>query len=173
MIIRGKRLMPLLLAAAAALSFPSCSAEVGRFEVHNDKSSRSARQETTEETAATETTVTTTTEFVYRGNIYDTNYRLLTYGTYAYENEDQRLYGENCGYSFGNIISEASSGLDVALHDLLCTKNPTPVNDNNNVGESVRLTIDADKQTELCTYMANMGIAGSIVVMRTVGSIMA
>ncbi len=173
MIIRGKRLMPLLIAAAAALSFPSCSAEVGQFEVHNDKSSRSARQETSAETAAPETTVTTTTEFVYRGNIYDTNYRLLTYGTYAYENEDQRYYGEDCGYSFGNIISVASSGLDEALEGLLCTKNPTPVNESNNVGESVRLTIDADKQTQLCTYMAEMGMAGSVVVLRTDGSIMA
>ena len=81
MIIGGKRLLPMLIAAAAALSFPSCSAEVGQFEVRNDTSSRSARQETTDETAATETTVTTTTEFVYRGNIYDTNNRLLTYGT--------------------------------------------------------------------------------------------
>ncbi|MBP5580279.1 MAG: peptidoglycan glycosyltransferase [Ruminococcus sp.] len=174
MIIGGKRLMPMLIAAAAALSFPSCSAEVGQFEVRNDTSSRSARQETTDETAATEeTTVTTTTEFVYRGNIYDTNNRLLTYGTYANENEDQRLYGEDCGYSFGNIISEASAGLDNALKDLLCTKNPTPVNDKNNVGESVKLTIDADKQIELCTYMANMGMAGSVVVLRTDGSIMA
>ena len=174
MIIRGKRLMPLLIAAAAALSFPSCSAEVGQFEVRNDTSSRSARQETTEEQAATEeTTVTTTTEMVYRGNIYDTNRTLLTYGTYANGNQDQRLYGEGFGYSFGNIISETSAGLDSALSDLLRTKNPTPVNDNNNVGESVRLTIDADKQTALCTYMANMGIAGSIVVLRTDGSIMA
>ena len=91
MIIRGKRLLPLLTAAAAALSFPSCSAEVGQFEVRNDTSSRSARQETTEEQAATEeTTVTTTTEMVYRGNIYDTNNTLLTYGTYANGNQDQR-----------------------------------------------------------------------------------
>ena len=119
------------------------------------------------------TTTTTTTTMVYRGNIYDTNYRLVTYGTYANENEDQRLYGEGCAYPFGNIISDASAGFDDTFGDLMRVKNPSPVDGLDRVGQSVRLTIDADVQAALSNYMANMGMSGSIVVLRTDGSIMA
>ena len=175
--LRGKRLVSLLIAAAAAMSFPSCSSEVGQIEFQTNKSSDAgkdthgaqAAEVTTEET----TTTTTTTEPVYRGNIYDTNYNLITYSTVAEGGEEQRSYGEGYGYSFGNIISEASAGFDDVLGDLLRTKNKTPVNADNNVGQSIRLTIDSNVQTALCSYMANMGMAGAIVVMRTDGSILA
>ena len=177
MIFRGKRLIALLVSASAALSFPSCSAEVGQVKIHSDSGTSSQQQENNEAQAATTTeettTTTTTTTMVYRGNIYDTNYNLLTYGTYANDNEDQRLYGDGYSYSFGNIISEASAGLDDAVGDLLRAKNPTPVDGRENVGQSVRLTIDANVQTSLSSYMANMGIAGSVVVLRTDGSILA
>ena len=175
MIFRGRWLIP-LLAAAAVLSFPSCSAEVGKVTINRD-SDPSSQQEnigaqaatTTEET----TTTTTTTTLVYRGNIYDTNYNLITYGTYADENQDQRFYGEGCGYSFSNLISAASAGLDDVFGDILRTNNPTPVDGKANVGQSIRLTVDANVQNALSTYMANMGMAGSIVVMRTDGSLLA
>ena len=177
MIFRGKRLIALLVSASAALSFPSCSAEVGQVKIHSDSGTSSQQQENNEAQAATTTeettTTTTTTTMVYRGNIYDTNYNLLTYGTYANDNEDQRVYGDGYSYSFGNIISEASAGLDDAVGDLLRAKNPTPVDGRENVGQSVRLTIDANVQTALSSYMANMGIAGSVVVLRTDGSILA
>ena len=77
MIFRGTRLMVLLGAAAAAMSFPSCSAEVGQFEVHRNSDPINGTTVTTTET----TTTTTTTALVYRGNIYDTNLNLVTYGT--------------------------------------------------------------------------------------------
>lgn len=177
MIFRGKRLIALLVSASAALSFPSCSAEVGQVKIHSDSDTSSQQQENNEAQAATTTeettTTTTTTTMVYRGNIYDTNYNLLTYGTYANDNEDQRLYGDGYSYSFGNIISEASAGLDDTVGDLLRANNPTPVDGRENVGQSVRLTIDANVQTALSSYMANMGIAGSVVVLRTDGSILA
>ena len=177
--VRGIKIVPLLVAAAAALSFPSCSAGVGQVSFHGEKNNDSAKKNesvqqtavTTEET--TTTTTTTTTTMVYRGDIYDTNYRLVTYGTYANNNEDQRFYGEGCAYPFGNIISDASAGLDDTLGDILRVKNPSPVNDHEAVGQSIRLTMDADVQTALTNYMANMGMAGSIVVLRTDGSIMA
>ncbi|MCR5599634.1 MAG: peptidoglycan glycosyltransferase [Ruminococcus sp.] len=177
--IWGRRLVPLLVAAAAVLSFPSCSAEVGQVSFHGEKNNNSAKKKksepqttaTTEET--TTSTTTTTTALVYRGNIYDTNYKLVTYGTYAGENDDQRLYGEGCGYSFGNIISDASAGFDDTFGDLMRVKNPSPVGDNNMVGQSIRLTLDADVQSALSNYMAEMGMAGSIVVLRTDGSVLA
>ena len=170
MIFRGTKLLTLLGAAVAAMSFPSCSAEVGQFEVHRNSGSETSG--TTVTTAET-TTTTTTTALVYRGNIYDTNLNLVTYGTYADPDSDQRIYGENCGYSFSNLISEASNGLDEALADLLKKANPTHVSAEREVGSSVRLTIDSEVQTALCSYMANMGMSGSIVVMRTDGSILA
>ncbi len=169
MIFRGTRLMVLLGAAAAAMSFPSCSAEVGQFEVHRNSDPINGTTVTTTET----TTTTTTTALVYRGNIYDTNLNLVTYGTYADPDADQRLYGENCAYSFGNIISEASNGFDSSLEELLKKSNPTRVSADHEVGNSVRLTINSDVQTALCSYMANMGMSGSIVVLRTDGSILA
>ena len=170
MIFRGTRLLPLLAAGAAALSFPSCSAEVGQFEIHRD--SDVSLNMTTAPVQET-TTTTTTTAPVYRGNIYDTNLKLVTYGTYAGGDDDERLYGENCAHSFGNIISEASNGLDNALRDVLVTSNPTHISAGHDVGRSVRLTIDSDVQTALCSYMANMGMSGSVVVLRTDGSILA
>lgn len=173
--IRGMRLMPLAVAASVAVSFPSCSAEVGQFNVHNDSSSRSARQEN-EPLAATTTEETTTTTTVppnYRGNIYDTNYNLITYSTWAEDGVEQRAYGEGYGYSFANIISEASGGFDDVFNLTLREKNPTPVTEADDMGQSLRLTLDATVQTALCSYMANMGMAGSVVVMRTDGSILA
>lgn len=175
MILRGKRILTLFIAVSAAMSFSSCTAEVGQFTVKDENGSHPAG-EIKQAAATTETAepaTTTTTEWMYRGNIYDTNHNLLTYGTYAYDNMDQRLYGAGYGYSFGNIISEASGGLDVALENILRTKNDTPVNEQNNVGRSVVLTIDSDVQTAICSYMAEQGIAGSVVVMRTDGSILA
>jgi len=169
MIFRGTRLLPLLAAGAAAMSFPSCSAKVGQFEVLNGTGA--VQQNTT--TAAETTTTTTTTALVYRGNIYDTNLNLITYGTYAKGEDDERIYGEDCAYSFSNIISAASDGLDNSLKDLLKTVNPTSITADHEVGRSVRLTIDSDIQTALCSYMANMGMSGSVVVLRTDGSILA
>ena len=178
MISRGKRLISLLVSAAAIVSFPSCSSEVGQIEFHKDSGSGNSGAvnsdtQTPGTTAEETTTMTTTTEPVYRGNIYDTYNNLITYSTYAEGGEEQRTYGQGYNYSFGNIISEASAGFDDVFSDLLRTKNPTPVTEANNVGQSIRLTIDANVQTALCSYMANMGMAGSIVVLRTDGSIMA
>ena len=62
--VRGIRIVPLLVAAAAALSFPSCSANVGQVSFHGEKNKDSAKKKDTEQqTAATteETTTTTTT----------------------------------------------------------------------------------------------------------------
>ncbi len=177
--VRGIRIVPLLVAAAAALSFPSCSANVGQVSFHGEKNKDSAKKKDTEQQTAatteetTTTTTTTTTTMVYRGNIYDTNYKLVTYGTYANENEDQRLYGEGCAYPLGNIISDASGGFDDTFGDIMRVKNPSPVEGNDRVGQSVRLTIDADVQAALSNYMANNGMAGSVVVLRTDGSILA
>lgn len=167
---RGKRLISLLISAAVISSFPSCSSEVGKIEIYtgDEQSAAPAASD-----IATEPTTTTTTELVYRGNIYDTHKRLITYSTVAENGDEVRSYGEGYAYSFGNIISEASDGLDVSLGGILRTKNSVPVTASNNVGQSVRLTIDADVQTALCAYMADMGMAGSIVVMRTDGSLLA
>lgn len=169
MIFRGTKLISLLAAAAAAMSFPSCSAEIGKFEVHRGSDSQQATTiATTQETETTEPP-----KPVYRGNIYDTNLNLITYGTYAKGEDDERIYGAECAHSFGNIISEASNGLDTALGDVLTEKNPTHIDADLDVGRSVRLTIDSNVQTALCSYMAEMGMSGSIVVMRTDGSLLA
>lgn len=127
---------------------------------------------TTTVTETTTETTTTTTELVMRGNIYDVNKTLLTYSELAENGNELRFYNENYQYSVGNIISAASAGLDTELYDMLTQKNPTPVGESDNVGQSVLLTIDADVQAAIYNYMQSVNLIGSVVVMRTDGSIM-
>jgi hypothetical protein len=80
---------------------------------------------TTEE--STTTTTTTTTSPVLRGNIYDCNKTLITYSTRTEDGGEERHFTDGYKYSFGNIISQYSAGIDTELEETLRTVNPSAV----------------------------------------------
>ena len=180
---KRKRLTAFLTAASLISALSSCSSDVGRIYVEAPSAQTSSQPAVTTEAPTTTQTVTTTTETtttttttttvaVMRGNIYDSNKTLLTRSELSEDGREMRYYNSDYQYSVGNIISAASAGLDTELEDTLRVKNPTPVNDTDTVGQSVELTIDANVQAAIYNYMQNMNIVGSVVVMRTDGSIM-
>ncbi len=126
---------------------------------------------TTEE--STTTTTTTTTSPVLRGNIYDCHKTLITYSTRTEDGGEERHFTDGYKYSFGNIISQYSAGIDTELEETLRTVNPSAVDGDEKVGQSIQLTIDGEMQNALYNYMESMGMVGSVVVLRTDGSLMA
>lgn len=94
-----------------------------------------------------------------QGNIFDCCGRLLMYTD---KNSGERVIPEAYAVSFGNILSRKSMGLDGAFGDILAQPDT-----------SVQLTLDADMQNGIYQYMANAGMKGCVVVMRTDGSIAA
>lgn len=120
----------------------------------------------TEDTTEPETETVPTTEPppppVTKGNIYDTNGNLL-----MYSEDDRRISADVYAVPFANIITEMSGGYDTCFEDIL--RNAP---DGKDIGNSVQLTIDADVQNALYSYMADMNLVGSVVVMRTDGSIL-
>ncbi|MDE6035026.1 MAG: peptidoglycan glycosyltransferase [Ruminococcus sp.] len=104
-----------------------------------------------------------------RGNIYDTNgVTLVKSGS-----NGKRQYAEKYGTALGNILNEASGGVETAFDDILSAEDPYSSSASKRLGKSVKLTIDADVQNQIYDYMEQSNIIGSVVVMRTDGSLMA
>ncbi|MCM1507819.1 MAG: penicillin-binding transpeptidase domain-containing protein [Ruminococcus flavefaciens] len=126
-------------------------------------------------TASGSTTTTTTALPVIdvsqseRGNIYDTNGIVLVKS----EPDGNRKYSVKYGTAFGNIISEISGGVEMSFNDILSASDPYSDNPSERLGKSVQLTLDADIQDAIYQYMQNVNIVGSVVVLRTDGSVMA
>ncbi len=140
----------------------------------SDSETTTTNTETTTATTDTNTSETTTTTIIdvshsERGNIYDTNGVVLVKS----EPDGNRKYSVKYGTAFGNIISEVSGGLEVSFNDILSASDPYSENASERLGKSVQLTLDADIQNQIYEYMQNVNIVGSVVVMRTDGSVMA
>lgn len=166
--------------------FGIMKAEIRREQGKNTETSGS-QTETTTTTATTtttsaddttaETSITTTATTIpvidvsqaERGNIYDVNGNVLVKS----EPDGSRKYSKKYGVAFGNIISEVSGGIEYSLHDILSASDPYSENPAERIGKSVQLTLDADIQNEIYEYMQNVNIVGSVVVLRTDGSVMA
>ncbi|MDE5862447.1 MAG: peptidoglycan glycosyltransferase [Ruminococcus sp.] len=104
-----------------------------------------------------------------RGNIYDTNgVTLVKSGA-----DGKRNYSEKYGTALGNILNEASGGIETSFDNILSAEDPYSSSASKRLGKSVKLTIDADVQNQIYDYMEQSNIVGSVVVMRTDGSIMA
>ena len=104
-----------------------------------------------------------------RGNIYDTNgMTLVKSGP-----DGKRNYSEKYGTALGNILNEASGGVETSFDSILSAEDPYSSSASKRLGKSVKLTIDADVQNQIYDYMEQSNIVGSVVVMRTDGSIMA
>ncbi len=127
------------------------------------------------ETTTETTTVTTTTlpPQIYRGSVYDCNRTLITYSDIGEDESEIRKYNQQYKMAFSNIISDFSGGVDSVFEETLRIKNPTLVDEMDNIGQSLQLTIDADTQNALYSYMEENKLVGSVVVMRTDGSLMA
>ncbi|MCM1507687.1 MAG: penicillin-binding transpeptidase domain-containing protein [Ruminococcus flavefaciens] len=127
-----------------------------------------ATEETEEETTEEVTTQPETEPApVTRGNIYDINGNLLVSSEYTPNNIEMRVYNEEYAVSLANILTEMSDGYDRCFEDIL----RTPSGDSE-IGNSIQITIDSDVQNALYNYMAENNLVGSVVVMRTDGSIL-
>lgn len=163
-------------------------AETKREQGRNTEIAGSETKTTTETTTSTvttlsetdtesETNTTTTTSTIpvidvsqsERGNIYDADGVVLVKS----EPDGSRKYSKKYGTAFGNIISEVSGGAEFSFNDILSASDPYSENPSEKLGKSVQLTLNADIQNEIYEYMQNMNIVGSVIVLRTDGSVMA
>lgn len=138
------------------------------------KNQTAATTATGNTSAAASTAVTTTTTApvpsVMRGNLYDCKGTLLMYSEKDYSGKEQRMTNDANKVAFANVLNEMSEGLDLVYDKKLRTQNPTS---DTKVGQSIKLTFDADIQNAIYSYMENTGIIGSAVVMRSDGSLLA
>ncbi len=130
----------------------------------------------TESTEPSETMPTETTEETtepapknYRGCIYDANGIKLTYTDLNEGENPKRMFNDDFSVCFSNVISDDSKGLDSVYDEIMREDNNTDCT----TGRSVQVTYDALVQRALYSYMSEIGMKGSIVVMRTDGSLMA
>ena len=77
------------------------------------------------------------------------------------------MYSDDYAISFANIATEMSGGYDKTFEDILCY---SQIGD---VGDSITITIDAEVQNAVYSYMQSNNIKGACVAMRTDGSILA
>ena len=143
----------------------------GKDKIYNEDEGTAAAITTTS-TSTTTTTTTTTAAPNIKGDIYDVNGNILVYSNYEGDTE-MRYYNQEYKAAFANALDEYSGGIDQTLDDELRKANPTDVQGHSNVGQSVRLTLDGNVQNAIFQYLVQNGIAGSVVVMRTDGSVMA
>lgn len=115
---------------------------------------------------------TATVPSVMRGNLCDCNGTLLMFSSKGADDKEQRMTNDANKVAFANLLNEMSEGLDLTYDKKLRTPNPAPVGDTK-TGQSIQLTFDADMQNAIYDYMANTGIIGSAVVMRSDGSLAA
>ncbi|MBR6385612.1 MAG: peptidoglycan glycosyltransferase [Ruminococcus sp.] len=122
-------------------------------------------------------TVQETTEskenIIIKGNIYGSDGTPLVYSKADKNGNIVRTFSDTCAVPFANILSENADGMDKTLDTALNKKNPAPVNENDSVGQSVQLTIEPNMQNSIYKYMEKNKIEGSVVVMRTDGSVAA
>lgn len=109
---------------------------------------------------------------VMRGNLYDAEGKLLMFSQADEYGTEIRMTNDSNKVAFANVLNEMSEGIDLTLDKKLRVPNPTPL-DGGSYGQSVQLTFDADAQNAVYNYMAEKGVKGAAVVMRSDGSIMA
>lgn len=147
----------------------------GSSEETTDEPASDAAVTTTSAAAAETTTTTTTVSLAAKGNIYDASGNVLMSSCHDETGTEVRSSSADLGYrvAFGNILSQSSAGFDSTFEDILRKDNPSAVNGDTEMGQSIQLTMDARVQNAIYQYMQNNNIVGSAVVMRNDGSIMA
>ncbi|MBR4627353.1 MAG: peptidoglycan glycosyltransferase [Ruminococcus sp.] len=188
-----KRLIAACISAAALTALFSCSSDMSGSNslggldmsggnngvVGNDKiydetmpsAATTAAAVTASETTSVPADTTAPTADI-KGDICDVRGNILVYSNYEGDT-GARHYNSGYKVSFANILDPLSAGLDAVLDEQLRVSNPTPVQGRDNVGRSVRLTFEGDVQNAVFEYMQSNNLVGSVVVMRTDGSLMA
>lgn len=108
-----------------------------------------------------------------RGSIFDSNGMLLMYPSRDEQKSATRVMNKEYSLCLSNILDDYSYGLDKRFESILIKPNKTPVDDNDTIGRSIQLTIDADIQKKIYGILENEGIIGSVVVMGTDGGLIA
>lgn len=161
-----------IFAFVLALSLVSCSQKDEA--VLSEVKLRNHAPQSPEITDALQESPTEANEnIIIKGNIYGTDGTPILYSTADADGGFSRTFQEDYSVPFANILSESANGMDKVLDTALTRKNPTPVNENDTVGQSVQLTIDPNMQNSIYKYMEKNGLEGSVVVMRTDGSVAA
>lgn len=166
----------ILFLSAAAMLLPlwSCGDVVERAGSPESVPVISPATSATSVTSAADDTETTTaasaekTKALLRGDLIDVNGKILMYSEKDESGKERRMTNDSNKISFANVLNEMSEGLDLTFDDVLRTSA-----DGSDVGQSVRLTFDADTQNAVYDYMAGVNLIGSAVVMRSDGSLMA
>lgn len=191
---RSIKYAEVIAAAFALLSLTSCLTEVNQDNPYDptlpahwrqtdsaesdDTATTAAAEETeasaesTDEAESTTAAVSETETAQLKGNFYDINGKLLMHSVPDEYGVERRYAPEQYKVAFANILSSMSCGFDDTFSETLRVKNPTPVGGDDITGRSVQLTIDADIQNAVYQYMQSTNLVGSVVVMRTDGSIM-
>ena len=155
-----------------ALSLVSCSQKqetvISKITLQNH-----APQAETVSAALQETPTENKENIIIKGNIYGSDGTPLVYSKSDENGNIIRTFSDTCSTAFANILAENADGMDKILDTTLNKKNPSPVNDNDSVGQSVKLTIEPNMQNSIYKYMEKNKIEGSVVVMRTDGSVAA
>lgn len=106
------------------------------------------------------------------GTIFDTNLIPLVYSEFTDQSNFIRKISPEYSECFSNILSEFSCGLDSQpkYREALLTQNPTSKGEHLS-GQSVITTYNAKIQKSVYEYCSELNINGSVVIMRTDGSI--
>ncbi|NLT08032.1 MAG: peptidoglycan glycosyltransferase [Ruminococcus sp.] len=177
MLSLNKRAASFLILSAMLTSSVSCASSVGKAdsseeltqaaEVSTEAGTETA-QEVTAEAVTEQATEAKNANAGSKGNIYDVKGRLLVSTGTDSAGKPVRVYSDDYAVSLANIITEMSDGYDTAFNDLL-----SEPQEGTDVGQSIQLTIDADVQNAVYDYMQSSNLVGSVVAMRTDGSILA
>lgn len=112
-------------------------------------------------------------EYYLRGSIFDVNMRCLMSSVTEKGKTPYRKL-EPKYISLSNVLSDQSEGLDTVFENILRTANPTRNEKSQElVGKSVQLTLNAEMSQKIYNRMQKEKIIGSVVVMRSDGSIAA
>ncbi|MBQ5563529.1 MAG: hypothetical protein IIT39_09085, partial [Clostridia bacterium] len=136
-----------------------------------------SKQESSKKESKTENSKTISksddNEYYLRGFIFDANMRCLMSSVTEKGKTPYRKL-EPKYISLSNILSDQSEGLDTVFESILRTANPTRNEKSQEiVGKSVQLTLNAEMSQKIYNRMQKEKIVGSVVVMRSDGSIAA
>lgn len=168
-------------ASALLVQFTSCAEVVEQAGFHPPEQTTAATSAAGTTAAVTGTVPTTTAAAekpetksdIMRGRLYDADGDILMFSGRDESGKEVRMTSDSNKVAFANVLNEMSEGLDLVFDKQLRKVNPTPVDGDAKVGQSLQLTFDADAQNAIYNYMASMNLIGAAVVMRSDGSLMA
>ncbi|MGB4090766.1 MAG: penicillin-binding transpeptidase domain-containing protein [Ruminococcus flavefaciens] len=163
-----------LLAVTFIASAVSCSSSASPSEPEPQNTEVTTAAVTEEETTEEAVPAMAVTGDIVKGNFYDANGKLLVSSEVQDDGSVKRVYEKEYAVPFANIITEMSAGYDTTFDEVLMTENPVSADSSYAypVGQSIQLTLDADKQKAIYEYMDEKKIKGSCVVLRSDGSIL-